>query len=626
MDQIKFYRGQRSAYNNTTQTKNAVFFAQDNGEILNNGLSFRPTSGTGLTYSNNTLNHSNSVSAGTAKGDDSKTLTFGGTFTIPSITFDAQGHITGKGTTTMTLPLSSNSDTLVTQTLDTTNTERPVLLSSSTSTGTRTSLMTTGVTINPSTNTVTASIFSGSLNGTATKASQDASGNVITTTYATITNVDSKIATAISSVYKPAGSVTFANLPTLGSSLLGNVYNVTDSFTTTSSFLEGAGKMYPAGTNVVVVLNSGSYLYDVLAGFIDLSPYRLKTDTTDSITEGSTNLYFTNARALSATASTYLKLSGGTMANTNLVTNLNAQYLGGYRGDEYLIRSKFNNGDSGNEILIDRHRSDNTQINQLYWTGSKLVFSTTPYIGDNPIATVNDNVASATKLNTARTIALSGGATGTATSFNGTANITIPVTSLDATKLSGTASINTTGSANHLDYFYSTNSNNPVNCNDTYINGNYYYSGNGPTGMSTADGALYVQSHSLSWVGQIAQDYRNGELAVRGKNNGTWTTWIKIIDSSNYNTYTPTKTGTGASGTWGISITGNAATATNSTQLGGVALGGLFTSLTTSGETLSATIGGVTKTTTTGMTESQQQVMAAVANDLNDRLKVLEAK
>ena len=71
----------------------------------------------------------------------------------------------------MTLPLSSNSDTLVTQTLDTTDAERPVLLSSSTSTGTRTALMTTGVTINPSTKTVTASTFSGDLSGTATKAS-----------------------------------------------------------------------------------------------------------------------------------------------------------------------------------------------------------------------------------------------------------------------------------------------------------------------------------------------------------------------------------------------------------------------------------------------------------------------
>lgn len=41
------------------------------------------------------------------------------------------------------------------------------------------------------------------------------------------------------------------------------------------------------------------------------------------------------------------------------------------------------------------------------------------------------NVLSATKLTIARTIAISGGATGTATSFDGTGNITIPVTALD---------------------------------------------------------------------------------------------------------------------------------------------------------------------------------------------------
>ena len=61
--------------------------------------------------------------------------------------------------------------------------------------------------------------------------------------------------------------------------------------------------------------------------------------------------------------------------------------------------------------------------------------------------TVSGNAGTATRLQTARTIGLSGAATGTATSFNGTANITIPVTSLDATKLTGTASINTTGNA-----------------------------------------------------------------------------------------------------------------------------------------------------------------------------------
>lgn len=37
----------------------------------------------------------------------------------------------------------------------------------------------------------------------------------------------------------------------------------------------------------------------------------------------------------------------------------------------------------------------------------------------------------------------------------------------------------------------------------------------------------------------------------------------KLISSGNYNEYSPTLTGTGASGTWGINISGNAATVTN---------------------------------------------------------------
>ena len=62
------------------------------------------TANTGIKLSGNTFQHTNSVTAGTASGDSSKTLSFGGTFTIPSVTYDAQGHITGKGTTTMTMP------------------------------------------------------------------------------------------------------------------------------------------------------------------------------------------------------------------------------------------------------------------------------------------------------------------------------------------------------------------------------------------------------------------------------------------------------------------------------------------------------------------------------------------
>lgn len=65
--------------------------------------------------------------------------------------------------------------------------------------------------------------------------------------------------------------------------------------------------------------------------------------------------------------------------------------------------------------------------------------------GLKQISGVTQDIAN--KLTTPRTIGLSGGATGTATSFDGTANITIPVTGLDASKLSGTASVSTTGNA-----------------------------------------------------------------------------------------------------------------------------------------------------------------------------------
>ena len=50
------------------------------------------------------------------------------------------------------------------------------------------------------------------------------------------------------------------------------------------------------------------------------------------------------------------------------------------------------------------------------------------------------------------------------------------------------------------------------------------------------------------------------------KNVCTWeSSWRTVLDSENYTSYTVTKTGGGASGTWGISVTGNAATATKLT-------------------------------------------------------------
>ena len=57
---------------------------------------------------------------------------------------------------------------------------------------------------------------------------------------------------------------------------------------------------------------------------------------------------------------------------------------------------------------------------------------------------------------------------------------------------------------------------------------------------------------------------------IVGKNLLTYNTY-PLLHSANYTSYTVTKTGGGASGTWPISISGNATTANNATNLAGVA-------------------------------------------------------
>lgn len=66
------------------------------------------------------------------------------------------------------------------------------------------------------------------------------------------------------------------------------------------------------------------------------------------------------------------------------------------------------------------------------------------------------NAATATKLATARTIALSGAATGTATAFDGSGNITIPVTSLSGSAITSAVTIYDLvpdGAANHRNFY-----------------------------------------------------------------------------------------------------------------------------------------------------------------------------
>lgn len=96
--------------------------------------------------------------------------------------------------------------------------------------------------------------------------------------YATKEEMTAAVDAKVSSTYKAGGSTAFADLPELSEANLGTVVNITDAFTTTDSFVEGAGKTYAAGTNVAIVKSGEAYKYDVLAGFVDLSGYQQKED------------------------------------------------------------------------------------------------------------------------------------------------------------------------------------------------------------------------------------------------------------------------------------------------------------------------------------------------------------
>lgn len=73
-------------------------------------------------------------------------------------------------------------------------------------------------------------------------------------TVAGLRGVYDQLNSKLSSVYKPCGSIVFADLPEPSANTLGNIYNITDDFTTTSKFVEGKGTSCSAGTNVGIIL------------------------------------------------------------------------------------------------------------------------------------------------------------------------------------------------------------------------------------------------------------------------------------------------------------------------------------------------------------------------------------
>lgn len=127
---------------------------------------------------------------------------------------------------------------------------------------------------------------------------------------------------------------------------------------------------------------------------------------------------------------------------------------------------------------------------------------------------------------------------------------------------SGTWGINVTGSSNSATY---------VTASDRIDYGanrlQYFNLHSTNRGTANTNG-----SPINDWVHVIRMNHGNGngyfvDLAAGLNTNGLWyrritagamSGWHTVLDTTNWNNYAPSKTGGGASGTWGISITGNA--------------------------------------------------------------------
>lgn len=215
---------------------------------------------------------------------------------------------------------------------------------------------------------------------------------------------------------------------------------------------------------------------------------------------------------------------------------------------------------------------------------------------------ITGNAATATKLQTARTIngtsfngttnittaywgatrtiTLSGAVTGSA-SVNGSQNVTITTTyqtgSIDGRYVGGkkAAGHGSQGTA----YTADTYSSNFVN--KAFVayaeRGSWAYANNGyittDTGVNiplagtaifqwgasdTNKTQLFITPYNNSGVSNPAA---NEMLFYTSNGSGYTSAWTRVLTHRNYTTYTVTKTGGGASGTWGISITGTAAAA-----------------------------------------------------------------
>ena len=500
-----------------TASNGTTLGAGSNGQVLKtNGTSVywgadnntTYSAGTGLSLSGTTFNHKNSVTAGTAQGDASKTLTFGGTFTIPTITYDAQGHITAKGTTTMTMPANPNTDTHWTTgitagatgttsnsattngntfikikdnsthrgqiklvgsgaTSVSSNAEGVITISSTDNNTTYGSMsVSEGTTGTATTNRVlTAANLKGIINAHApTKTGSGASGTwgiSISGNAATASKVNNKL-TIGSKSYDGSAAVTIAASDLgLASAMLflgTTTTAITDGAKTNPVAIGGSNKTVTAG-NVVLygskefvwtgsaweeLGNEGSYKI-VQAAVADPSASGTSNTFIDTISQD-TNGKITATKKTVAVTNSAPTLAWGTTSTIGTVAGTNLQVkMPANPNTDTKVTQTVTTSDARYPLLLGPSGQTTTTTTTSYFDSGVTLNPRTNTIGAN----VSGNAATATKLATARTIRTNLASTSTA-SFDGGANITPGVTGTLPIANGGTSATNASAARDNL--------------------------------------------------------------------------------------------------------------------------------------------------------------------------------
>jgi hypothetical protein len=336
--------------------------------------------------------------------------------------------------------------------------------------------------------------------------------------------------------------------------------------------------------------NPSGYITGITSGMVTtalgFTPYN-NSNPSGYITSSALSGYLTSASA----ASTYLPLAGGTLTGSLVINtgtgsaDYNDLWLGGADGWS-------SNESHGINTYYDTLASPKifTRLDSLFSGGSAVMrWKNFYYSGlqTSTVMTLTATSATTAALNVTGAITQAGNQVLHAGNYNSYAP------TLTGTGASGTWGINITGNAATVtNGLYKTGTNiipAAVVLNTTADNWMWQWASSGINdwylGPTTANFGIGGSRLAISSSGSSP----NAELSIeRGSTrlleilqaNLQYKSNV-VLHAGNYNSYSPTLTGGGASGTWAINITGSAATATDSTKL--PLAGGTMTGLITGG-------------------------------------------